>query len=429
MEQVYLNELSENLDSLEHTGQLEGKNIFLFGHCHATEVLADTLLARNFDVKAILDNNKSKYGMAYRNVPIVPPQNIVCEKQAIVCIATRFFESMKMQLRDLGFTGDIFKMVDYNTYSDYSLSPTATRQKMDRIEAGLRTVDRLKNQYDNAYRIFCPFSALGDIYIMMSYLPEFLKRRQIQRCVIIVTGNALKRVIGLFGAYQTEVLPQKDLDAAVQAELYLHDSNSFIAHQDLPYVVNLHLALHIKMIPLRTIYRAGVFGLPAGTAMREPHCWRDFSDTRLKAGNSVILSPYAKSVTALPLTLWSELAQACSQAGYKVFTNALSTEQPIPGTNRICPMIEELKSAIEQAGIFIGLRSGLCDLITTAKAAKIALYPDYNYSDTKWKAIEMYNLPEFEANLVVYDNVDGFKEIVGEIMTILTDSNDYTKEN
>lgn len=423
MEQTYLNEMNDSLASLEHNGQLKGQSIFLFGHCHATEVLADMLLARNYTVKAILDNNDSKYGMTYREVPVVSPQNILHEKKAIVCISTRFFESMKSQLRNLGFTGNIFKMVDYNTYSDYSLSPTTKRQKMDRIEAGLRIVDRLRIQYDNAYRIFCPFAALGDIYIMMSYLPEFLNKRQVQHCVIIVPGNVLKRVIGLFGAYQTEALPQRDLDAAVQSELYLHDKNSFIAHQDRPYVINLHLALHIKLIPLRTIYRAGVFGLPAGTVMKEPHCWKVFSDNRLKLGKSVILSPYAKSVTALPMALWSELAQACSKAGYNVFTNALPTEQPIPGTIRICPMIEELKSAVEQAGIFIGLRSGLCDLLITAKAMKIALYPDYNYSDTNWKAIEMYNLPEFEANLVVNAETGYIKELSKEIISLLTDVN------
>ena len=27
---------------------------------------------------------------------------------------------------------------------------------------------------------------------------------------------------------------------------------------------------------------------------------------------------------------------------------------------------------------------------------KIALYPDYNYSDTKWKVIEMYSIDGFE---------------------------------
>ena len=62
-----------------------------------------------------------------------------------------------------------------------------------------------------------------------------------------------------------------------------------------------------------------------------------------------------------------------------------------------------MKSAVEQAGLFIGIRSGLCDVVRTAKCKKIALYPDYNYCDTKWKAIDMYAIDTFE-NIVVEED-------------------------
>ena len=46
------------------------------------------------------------------------------------------------------------------------------------------------------------------------------------------------------------------------------------------------------------------------------------------------------------------------------------------------------------------IRSGLCDVIREASCQKIALYPDYYYCDTKWKAIDMYRLESWE-NIVV----------------------------
>ena len=64
-----------------------------------------------------------------------------------------------------------------------------------------------------------------------------------------------------------------------------------------------------------------------------------------------------------------------------------------------------MKSIVERAGIFVGIRSGMCDVLNTAEAKKIALYPDYNYSDTQWKAVDMYRLNGWE-NIVVKD---GFK--------------------
>ncbi len=62
-----------------------------------------------------------------------------------------------------------------------------------------------------------------------------------------------------------------------------------------------------------------------------------------------------------------------------------------------------MKSTVEYAGTFIGIRSGLCDVIRTANCKKIALYPDYQYCDTKWKSIDMYAIEGFE-NIVVKDD-------------------------
>ena len=66
----------------------------------------------------------------------------------------------------------------------------------------------------------------------------------------------------------------------------------------------------------------------------------------------------------------------------------------------IGPAISEIQSVAERAGIFIGIRSGLCDVLREAACRKVALYPDYFYCDTQWKAIEMYALEGWE-NIVV----------------------------
>ena len=75
-------------------------------------------------------------------------------------------------------------------------------------------------------------------------------------------------------------------------------------------------------------------------------------------------------------------------------------EKALPGTLPVSPAINEIQSVVEHAGLFIGIRSGLCDVIREASCRKIALYPDYHYCDTKWKAVEMYGLAGWE-NIVV----------------------------
>ena len=91
--------------------------------------------------------------------------------------------------------------------------------------------------------------------------------------------------------------------------------------------------------------------------------------------------------------------------GYKWYTNVVGDEKPLIGTESISPSLLELRSVVERAGTFVGIRSGLCDVIREAKAKKIALYPDYNYCDTKWKTIEMYWINQFDYNLLATEEI------------------------
>lgn len=405
MEQHYYEEMVQNCKEIEQSGALRNKRIFLFGHCNATEELVDLLMEKGYSIAAILDNNTSKQGREYRCIPIVPPEEILREEsdRMLVCIVTRFYEAMHNQLRRLGFTGEIRKLVDYNTYAEYSLSEDTIRRKYKRVEHGIVLVQEMEKKYPGYFRVFCPFAALGDVYFCMSYLPYFLEIRGKHNYLVCVPGGACAKVVQLFDDCPVIAMEQKELDAAIQAEIYIRDENAFIAHQDRPYVVNLPRALYYKKIPLEKIYCCGVFGLSQDTKPVPPKRWKPYGDLQLiQPDQAVIFSPYAKSVTALPDTLWDEIVSDYQERGYQLFTNVAGEEQPLEGTIPISPMINETKSVVERAGTFIGIRSGICDIIRTANCRKIALYPDYNYCDTKWKAIDIYAIEGWE-NIVVKD--------------------------
>lgn len=405
MDRSHYEEMVGNLSELLERDAIRNKKIYLFGHCNATEELADLLLEEGLAVTAILDNNPAKYGKDYRGIVIVTPQDILHEKpeDTTVCIAARAYAAMKDQLRRMGYGGQIHRLVDYNSYAEYSLSEDTIAEKTIRVERGIALLQGLEGKFPDHFRILCPFSALGDIFIMMSYLPHFLDKRGIEKCVVCVVGNACARVARMFGAYPVEIYTQKDMDETIQAVLYTNDSNSFIAHQDRPYVVDLHRALHTRCIPLEQIYCCGVFGLPEDTIPCKPTELRQYSGTeRIERGNAVLFSPYAKSVTALPNSLWEQIVDSYLQKGYQCFTNVVGDERPLAGTQPISPRIAELQLLTEYAGTFIGIRSGICDVLRYAKCKKAALYPDYNYCDTQWKAIDMYYLDGWN-NIVVKD--------------------------
>ena len=403
MEQHYYQEMTDTLDQLIQDNAIQNKTIYLFGHCNATEELAVLLLSKGFPVTAILDNNAAKQGKNYRGIPIWPPQVILSSlpEKTLVCIVARAYAAMADQLRRLGYTGQVRKLVDYNTYAEYSLSQETIAQKRERVEQGKVLLKQLKEKHPGAFIFLCPFSALGDIYLTMSYAPYFLQKRKISRFAVAVIGTACAQVVRLFGDFPVEIFLQKDMDKTIQAALYTGDSDLFIPHQDRPYVVNLSKALYIKKIPLETIYCCGVFGLPPSTKPYSPSFLQPYSKSEeIKSGSSVIFAPYAKSVTALKTEIWVQIVKKYQEKGYTCYTNVVGNEVPLPGTFPISPAIAEMQSAVERAGTFIGIRSGLCDVIREASCRKIALYPDYQYCDTKWKAIEMYWMDGWE-NIVV----------------------------
>lgn len=414
MEKILYDEMVENVNIINDEMQLSSKKIFLFGHCNATLELIDLLESKGVMTTAILDNSEAKQGQQYKGAIVVYPRQIGelagdnPAKDSIVLITSRFYASMLQQLRELGYEGPVHKVVDYNTYAEYSLSEDTISRMRAREEHGEELLKELSDKYNQYFKVFCPFNALGDIYFMISYWPAFAKKKDVDSVVFCVLNHSLADVIYMFGDYPVEIYEQKELDAMIQAVIYTQDPNSFIAHQDRPYVVNLSKALYIKKIPLEKIYCCGVYGLSVDTIPAKPnvseHVYRDIKS--VPEGKTVIISPYAKSVTSIDRKVWEDAVDYYIGAGYKCFTNVIGDEKPLDGTEAISPSLLEIRSVVERAGTFVGIRSGLCDILREAKAKKIALYPDYNYCDTKWKSIEIYNIEQFEYNLLATEVIE-----------------------
>ena len=413
MEKKLYEEMITSLNEIGKTINLTAKRIFLFGHCNATLEFIDLLESKGLKATAILDNSETKQGLEYKGVMVVYPSQINelagnnPKDDSIVLIASRFYASMLKQLRELGFDGPVRKIIDYNTYAEYSLSEDTIARMTAREKHGEELLGALPANYPDYFKTFCPYNALGDVYFAMSYWEAFAKKRKIDKVVFCVPSPVLADVIHMFGDYPVEVYEQKELDAMIQAALYTHDENSFIAHHDRPYVVNLHKALYIKKIPLEQIYCCGVYGLPKDTVAAKPNAkgviYKDIES--IPEGNAVIFSPYAKSVPALDSKIWEKAVSYYSGKGFKCYTNVVGDEKPLIGTESISPSLLEFSSVVERAGTFVGIRSGLCDVIREANAKKIALYPDYNYCDTKWKAIEMYWIDQFDNNLLATEEI------------------------
>ena len=106
------------------------------------------------------------------------------------------------------------------------------------------------------------------------------------------------------------------------------------------------------------MYCCGVFGLPGETKPVPPTAWLPYRGSgRIEAHHAVIFAPYAKSVPLLPKRVWEDIVADYGARGCQLFTNVAEGEEPLKGTEPICPGIREMKSVVERAGTFIGIRS------------------------------------------------------------------------
>jgi hypothetical protein len=403
MEQQYKTEMKSFLDKKINLHSFENKKVFLFGHCNATEEMADYLLLRFILPVAILDNSVSKQGSTYRGIPIISPE-IICKynsKNSVILIASRFFAQMFEQCRRIGYNGEILQIVEYNSFSEYSLSEETIMRKTERMLRGKVTLDKIRYDYPTHHLVICPNNALGDVYWAMSFLPSYCAKNKIFETVIIVIGDTCCKVAEMFGRNNIITLDKKQMDELVQAVIFTNEKNSIISHHDRPYTDSIIKWLNKHFLSFVDYYRYAVYGLASEVEPISPHLFSLFENKEnIPKGKTVIISPYANSVAELPSEFWDKIVTEYTQKGYAVYTNVVGDEKPLAATNPIKIPIVQMPSAVEYAGIFIGMRSGLCDIVHTSNCKKIVVFPDCCYSTTPWKVANFFKLPGWESIIV-----------------------------
>ena len=386
------------------------KNIFIFGHCSATEELVEFLINNGHKVQAILDNNTSKQGMYYKGVEIVSPKRVLNtnSEETVVYIASKASEAMKKQLKQIGYAGSVENVWNCNSFSEYSLSINTIAKKTERLEIGKKKLSEVKEKYKNCFMVVCPYAALGDVYCAMAYLPYYLKEKKIIEYVVVTVGDSCSEVAKMFGCENVEAINQNDMDELVQAIMYLNDSQAIIAHHDRPYSSELIRSINVKRINFEELYCCGVYGLDKGVPEYIPTRQQVYTNMNcIEKDKTVIVSPYAKSVVGVSKETWNRIVSHYKNNGYMIYTNVIGEEEPIEGTLPISVSISMMQSVVEYAGVFIGVRSGLCDVIKNAKCRKIALFPDCYYSNTSMKVVDFFKLSGWE-NIVEGDLYDVF---------------------
>lgn len=100
-----------------------------------------------------------------------------------------------------------------------------------------------------------------------------------------------------------------------------------------------------------------------------------FAALKLPQGNTAIIAPHANSTSTLPPAFWERLAERLLRKGWAVCTNVAQKEAGVlPGTVGLSFSLAEAIPMAELAGWVISARSGLSDIVHTARASQSVIY-------------------------------------------------------
>jgi hypothetical protein len=388
------------VDRLLRIHLLDDATVLVFGHSNVTASIQQRLAEAGITVQAFLDNNPMKQGSVFDGVPVVAPEAISAlpDVRTVVLISSPHFAVMRDQLRALGFEGEILRIVGQDLYTTL---PTTEEEHIVKARAsyGASLLADIRARFPPHHLVLCPFDGLGDVYWLMSYLPAFCAENGIERAAAVVVGRGSEQVVRLSGQDTAAVLTYQEMDDLIRAVLLSEEEDYTIGFT--PDRSGSPLIYQGQSLTLFDYYRSVVYGLDSTARPAVPAYLDEFDNVEgVPAGTSVIIAPYAKSVIAPPPSFWEGIVAEQTAAGRAVYTNVAGNEQPLPGTLPLRVPLSQMVAAVEHAGTFIALRSGLCDVVHTAMARKIAVYPDAYFSTTSHKVADFFALPEWEEIVV-----------------------------
>jgi hypothetical protein len=228
--------------------------------------------------------------------------------------------------------------------------------------------------------IVCP-AGLGDTYFVCALAKEFLKYNGGGNVSLIVKNshadipqlfkNDIERII---------VLDDQNL-RSIQRFMQFKIGNIIIGHPSFWNNGSSLNQLGVKDVTLIDLYKE-MFNLDPNSPLSKPVMITEnfytakakFDEMKLPYGSTVVLAPEANSISSLPLSFWSPLSERLKEQGLIVCTNVVGTSKCIPGTLPISFTLSEAIPIAEFAGWVISSRSGLCDLISSARCKLTVIY-------------------------------------------------------
>ncbi|MBR1912088.1 MAG: hypothetical protein IJ828_07000 [Treponema sp.] len=258
-------------------------------------------------------------------------------------------------------------------------------QKKRKMMKGFEIYSALLKKYaENTFVNICPYQGTGDVYLAAGYFNKSSFKSEPH--VFCVIGKSNYKIARLFGIENIEVLSKKEMELLFFFSVFagLNETNVHILHPNPPYDYAgvIDCFRNINRLVFTDIIGYGAFNCKDSKNIALPvfsdcdeSMQRLFEQNGLIKGRTVLFAPYSYTMATYSPLFWKKLAEKLKEMGYAVCTNiGTEKEQAVEGTVGVFLRYEELSSFLKMAGYFIGVRSGLCEVVSSIPCKKIILY-------------------------------------------------------
>lgn len=375
------------------TGKLQGKIVYAMGNIFNISAFDDILREFGLYITAIVDNDPDMVGERYINGKAYETVSADCffqrrnEKTVLLIYSVRFWCEMREQMVRHGMKED----------GDFYVLESPTLFKKRRyVEKGYSLLRDIRREYgENAY-ILVFHGPLGDNYFFSLFYLQYLQENGISNCVCLGVAST-ERINKLFGLPNFRRLEKEELLALEYLYMFLGEKLKrvkILQIWDFTFHFNRCRIRFDRRFNFMDTYRDYIYHLQKNREPIQPtFCMQPekitavFRSLGMEKGKTIIISPYAYSISLQPpQRFWIRLIERLKEKGMKAVLNINpESEENFSSVPALTFPIEESVPYLEYAGSFIGMRSGFCDITSSAICKKILLYPkadltkiDYN---------------------------------------------------
>lgn len=307
---------------------------------------------------------------------------------------------------------------------------------------GWYVYNSLRHRFGKGRHYILIRGATGDVYIQLMLLREYVSQHKIPNYVILGDGACLRQLGNLFGLSDVFPLSNRSVNS-LETLFYFLDRKGM--NMIIPFFWTIdHWDCCVRMTERFSFMDSYVwqsFNMNYPVKFSKPLFLDDRESIQfwcqnhgVKKNKTVIISPEANSVTGLPIWFWNSIINVLITKGFNVFINC--NHPTLYKAPNLFPEHNMMGSVLEYAGYFLGIRSGLCDIISTVNCRKIILYPkvhgipDYGhhrseaeFSDFAHMHYSLKNLTEISTpllkNITSKDcNFDNFEDYYSEFISL-----------